>query len=226
MAADRDQSAYSEEDALVQRERLDDTGPVLLNDVRKESPAKLLGICYICCLSLALAPGIVAIIIAASTNFGTCDLRHTNYLVSLDVWLYIAGSTSIVEILVYLYLNAYLTFFASLEMYMRIVQLGFSRGHFIIQVILTVLHTAWGIIGIYMYAAQMTTQCWSSNIGTMVLIFAILELFLCCCVSCVMMIVVANDDRSQINAVGGIGLNFYRYQDRNGDQLMSPDDKS
>lgn len=226
MASDPDQNVYSEEDSLVQHDH-HDNGPVLLNDVRKESPAKILGICYICCLSLALSPGIIAIVIAADSNITVCAMEsHHPYIIALDVWLYVAGCTSMVVILVYIFINCYLTFFASLEMYARIVQLGFSRTHFIVQAVLTTFHTVWAIIGIYMYS-QMESPCLESEIGTMILIFAILELLMGCCVSCVMMVIVTNDDRSRIRAVDGIGLNFHRYNTQNDESPQSiPNGKS
>ena len=75
--------------------------------------------------------------------------------------------------------------------------------------------------------SQMESPCLESEIGTMILIFAILELLMGCCVSCVMMVIVTNDDRSRIRAVDGIGLNFHRYNTQNDESPQSiPNGKS
>merc|ERR1712154_119615 len=165
-------SAFSEEDSLVQHQ----DARLLLTDPRNEPVAKCLGGMYVCCFIIALSPCIVAMIIASDYSEASGLCESSSYVIALDVWLYVAGSMSIVVLLSCLYLNCYQTFFASLAHYSKISSALLSRYHFLFQIANSAFHFCWATIGVFMYARQMSEDCQMSDIGTMVLAFAILEL--------------------------------------------------
>lgn len=185
-------NVYSEEDSLVQHQ----DARLLLADPRNEPVAKCLGGMYVCCFVIALSPCIVAIIIAAdyASSSSICLDSSSSYVIALDIWLYVAGCLSIVVVLSCVYLNCYQTFFASFDHYTKISSLLLSRQHFLFQIANSAFHLSWACIGLYMYTVQMSEECQLSDIGTMVLLFAILELLNACCISCCAMCVVSNKD--------------------------------
>mmetsp|Transcript_66095 Transcript_66095/g.59349 ORF Transcript_66095/g.59349 Transcript_66095/m.59349 type:complete len:231 (+) Transcript_66095:23-715(+) len=199
-ASSDDNDMSSEQDGLVEHR---DASPILLNDPRKEPVAKFLGMCYICCFVLALTPCIVALLFATeyvnNTSSAICQQPLSSvdgYLIPLDIWLYTAATLTIIISLIYIFINGYQTFAASLITYTKISEYLLSTSHGLFQFVITSFHTAWGIIGIYMYSNQMSSECQSTDIATMILLFSILELMNTCCVSCCVCCMVANRDRA------------------------------
>lgn len=198
-ASSDDNENLTEEDGLV--ENRDISSPILLNDPRKEPVAKFLGMCYICCFVLALTPCIVALLFAyeyvnnESSVICQQPINNNKYIIPLDIWLYTAAILTIIISLIYIFINGYQTFAASLIIYTKISEFLLSPLHALFQFLITSFHTVWGIIGIYIYCNQMTSECQSTDIATMILIFSILELINTCCVSCCVCCMIANRDR-------------------------------
>eukprot|EP00483_Globobulimina_turgida_P009111 UN09129 len=160
---------------------------------------------------IASMPCIVGLVIAAeyTSNIGSiiCKRYGAEYLIKLDVWLYISCGLGVLASLLYMLLNCYQAFGSSLIVYTQISQILVSQHHALFQIVITLFHIIWAVIGIYIYTNQMSVQCKSSPIGNMILIFCIFELLLTCCVSCCAACMLSNSDRS-ITALTSIGAGF------------------
>eukprot|EP01083_Nonionella_stella_P139467 425446_1 len=136
-------------------------------------------------LSLALVPSTIALLFAiqysTSSSSSICEAEYT---ISPDLWLFVAGGSSLILAIVYLFVYIYQMYCSSLTMYSKILFALSSTTHQSFQCIMTLFHTIWAIVGLFIYTQQMPYECASSSIGVMILIFSILSLLNTCVAMC------------------------------------------
>eukprot|EP00483_Globobulimina_turgida_P001297 UN01299 len=136
-------------------------------------------------LLLASAPAIAAVIIASGYNKDTSACNdNTQYVIDLQTYLYVAGGVQLGMSAIYFFTQivAFLCFSENTWMNIKFCM---SRGicH-CISSCYPLWHLLWACIGIYIYAAEMSSQCQKTDVGTMILAWCVIEFVGVCCISC------------------------------------------
>ena len=139
-------------------------------------------------LLIASAPAIAAVIIAHNYDAATSACNDgTKYLIDPQTYLYVAGGVQLGMSGIYFFTQivAFLCFTEEAWIKTRIfMSQGCCR---VISSLYPLWHLIWAIIGVYIYAAEMSKACQNEQIGVMILAWCILEFIAVCCMSCCIM---------------------------------------
>eukprot|EP01084_Bolivina_argentea_P033448 61866_1 len=133
-----------------------------------------------------LAPEIAAVVIAQQYNASICYENNDMYTIPLGLWLNIGGGIALgITIFYFLFGYIYCLFMSkAIQDKVDNVYMNTYLEHLCCHFCISLFHYAWAIIGIYMYANQMSDECQSDMIGQMVIGFAIVNPLQICCAMC------------------------------------------
>ena len=131
------------------------------------------------------APSIAAVVIAQKYDSSVCYSDNEEYTIALDTWLRIGGGVALAITIFYFFIgHMYLCMTAATRHKFDVRFMSFYLEHLCWHFFVSLFHYSWALIGVDMYANQMSEECQSDIVGSMVLGFSIANPLQICCAMC------------------------------------------
>eukprot|EP01084_Bolivina_argentea_P180815 312371_1 len=127
-----------------------------------------------------LFPAIIAVIVAATSDYSSCITNDTVYTIDLDVWLYVLGIMPIIVRVFWTILDIYSLFNESFLLILNRYRTNNMKSILQCNICTLLFYIIWISIGLYVYSNQMPHECKVSVIGQTIIGVSIVLLVVYC----------------------------------------------